>query len=97
MQLAHDDARMRSVTQVRPRVSYAELERWPDDGRRFEFCWPGTRFASTGWSIRSSTRSNATSIDRGLLTLVSVIDRSGTLESPFFPGLSVRAAGVFAD
>jgi Uma2 family endonuclease len=36
-------------------------------------------------------------LDRGLLTLVSVIDRSGTLESPFFPGLSVRAAGVFAD
>ena len=195
MQLADDDASMRSVTQVRPRVSYAELERWPDDGRRFELydgelfempsptlrhqtvvlnvasllreyagrhggrvviapfdiiltpydvLQPDVVYFSPGRARRLTPEGRGTIApdlaveivspstlqndrgrkmdllarhgvreywlvdpvrhtleryepDRGLLTLASVIERCGTLESPFFPGLSVPGAGVFAD
>jgi Uma2 family endonuclease len=31
-----DDARMAGVKAAQPRVSYADLERWPEDGRRYE-------------------------------------------------------------
>jgi Uma2 family endonuclease len=34
--LRKDDARMSGVRAVHPRVSFAELERWPEDGRRYE-------------------------------------------------------------
>lgn len=31
-----DDAKMRQVESVRPRVSFADLQRMPDDGNRYE-------------------------------------------------------------
>lgn len=31
-----DDGKMATVKVLRPRVSYADLERWPEDGRRYE-------------------------------------------------------------
>ena len=34
--LASDDARMRRVDAVKPRVSFADLQRMPDDGNRYE-------------------------------------------------------------
>jgi Uma2 family endonuclease len=36
MDLAHDDAKMRRVEGVTPRVSFADLQRMPDDGNRYE-------------------------------------------------------------
>lgn len=36
MALAYDDARMAGVKAAVPRVSYADMERWPEDGRRYE-------------------------------------------------------------
>ena len=36
MTVAIERARMAAMKAVDPRVSYAELEQWPDDGRRYE-------------------------------------------------------------
>ena len=32
----HDDAKMRRVEAVKPPISYADLQRMPDDGNRYE-------------------------------------------------------------
>ena len=33
---AYDDGKMAGVKAAAPRVSYADMERWPEDGRRYE-------------------------------------------------------------
>jgi hypothetical protein len=51
-----DDAEMAPMRSVRPRVSYADLERWPDDGRRYELFDGEVRVVPSPLPLHRSSR-----------------------------------------